>query len=156
MGKTTFARRYLASIPECEEFVNADDIAASLIEIPVDERSIRAGRITIETMVDLVRQRRSFAVETTLSGRSLATRIETARNDGYHIVLLLFRLRVQLGGHDIPDIDVVRRYDRCYENFHELYKGISHEWIVYDASLPNPRPIQQGRSDSPEGRTPLR
>lgn len=143
-------------------FVNADDTAASLIDVPIDQGDIRAGRITIETMDDLVRRRQSFAIETTLSGRSLAKRIESARNDGYYLVLLLLwiptveeclkrvHLRVLLGGHDIPDVDVVRRYERCYENFHELYKGISHAWTVYDASLPNPRPIQQGQSDGPE------
>ncbi|MBC8125035.1 MAG: zeta toxin family protein [Candidatus Kapabacteria bacterium] len=159
VGKTTFAQRYLKTIPECEEFVNADEIALSLENLPHGERNLRAGRIAIERMDELVKQRKSFAFESTLSGKSLAVRLTRAREKGYRIILLFLWVpsveetlkrihrRSELGGHDVPVSDVMRRHDRCYHNFHELYKGICNEWTIYDASFYNPRPVQQGYTD---------
>lgn len=127
-------------------FVNADDIAASLIDVSIDQRDVRAGRIAIETMDDLVRQRRSFAIETTLSGRSLAQRLLVYKSKGYYLAMIYLwirdvdtsivrvQMRIREGGHSI-DIDVLRRrIERSKQNFHELYRGLVDESHLYDWS----------------------
>jgi predicted ABC-type ATPase len=44
------------------------------------------------------------------------------------------RLRVRLGGHDVPEDDVRRRYERSLTNFFELYAPLADEWSVFDNS----------------------
>lgn len=97
-------------------------------------------------MEDLVRKRSSFAIETTLSGRTLAHRLSAYRNQGYFLALIylwisdvntsIFRvaMRVREGGHDIDSSTLLRRIGRSNQNFLELYRGISDEHHVYDWS----------------------
>jgi predicted ABC-type ATPase len=70
----------------------------------------------------------SFAVETTLSGRSYLRMMLAARKRSFEIVLVyigtenletnLARIknRVLAGGHNVPEEDVRRRYTRSFEN----------------------------------------
>ena len=66
---------------------------------------------------------------------------------GYRIAIFYFwlnspqlavrrvKLRVALGGHDVPADDVRRRYARSSANFIGLYAPLADEWVVYDNSL---------------------
>ncbi len=42
--------------------------------------------------------------------------------------------RVKLGGHNVPDDAVRRRYHRGLKNFFELYQPIADTWRIYEAS----------------------
>lgn len=44
------------------------------------------------------------------------------------------RQRVISGGHNVPDEVQQRRFQRCYENFREVYRDICHEWSTHDVS----------------------
>jgi predicted ABC-type ATPase len=86
--------------------------------------AIGAGRRAIELIRAHLKAGRSFSVETTLSGRSHLTMIDEARALGYRIELNYvgtddvsinlerIRSRVAAGGHDVPEADVRRRYER--------------------------------------------
>jgi predicted ABC-type ATPase len=67
-GKTTFAEQFLPHEAECPVFINADLIARGLTPFNPDEAKIKAGRLMLDLMDEYVRDRRSFAFETTLSG----------------------------------------------------------------------------------------
>lgn len=67
-GKTTFARQFLPNEADCAVFVNADLIAAGLAPFSPEAAAIRAGRLMLEEITNLVRRGESFAFETTLSG----------------------------------------------------------------------------------------
>lgn len=159
VGKTTFARHYLPGIPDCEDFVNADEIALSRLDTNEEHRALIAGRLTIERVNELVAKRTSFALESTLSGRMYAQHIVRWRKMGYHVKIILLwvgdlkeslervEARVLQGGHSIPDAVQRRRFERSYRNFSELYCRICNEWAVYDAQQTPPRAIRTGQGD---------
>lgn len=142
-GKSTAAAHLL---PEGMTFVNADEVAKTLPDYPSRGADLQAGRLVLEWMDDLDRQRASFAVETTLAGRSLATRITRLRQSGYRFKLIFLVLpsvdhavvrvagRVVLGGHNIPVETIRRRYGIGIRNFFDLYQPMADRWAVYDPS----------------------
>lgn len=38
--------------------------------------------------------------------------------------------RVSKGGHDVPDADILRRFERTFRNFWELYKPLADYWVL--------------------------
>jgi hypothetical protein len=51
------------------------------------------------------------------------------------------RLRVTLGGHDVPPDDVIRRFARSQKHLVEDYLPLADEWVVWDNTQPPPRKI---------------
>ena len=91
---------------------------------------------------------RSYAVETTLSGTGIFRHLEAARNEGCRVALHYVSLgspdhardrirnRVALGGHDILEEDVRRRFLRSYSNLPTVVKLVD-EVVLYDNSFPD-------------------
>lgn len=87
----------------------------------------------------------SFAVETTLSGKSYLRMMLEARRRDFEIVLVYIgtenveinltriRNRVLTGGHDVPEKDVRRRYQRSFENLPLAAERADHI-ILFDNS----------------------
>jgi predicted ABC-type ATPase len=67
-GKSTLARLLL---PEAMPFLNADEIAKTLPDSQ-GNKEIESGRESLRRLNSLVEKRQCFAIETTLSSRSLA------------------------------------------------------------------------------------
>ncbi len=122
-GKTTVARRLLPYFLDVFEYVNADEIAAGLSPFNPESVAMQAGRLMLERLNTLVKERTDFAFETTLAARNFARFLRSCKDYGYTINLIYFWLqtpelaiervqrRVESGGHNIP-IEVIRR---CYE-----------------------------------------
>jgi predicted ABC-type ATPase len=158
-GKTTFAREFLPHEANCPDFINADLIAAGLSPFKPESAAFRAGRLMLEEINEKVRQRKSFAFETTLSGRAYVKLLRECRANGYHIVLIFLSLptadmavtrvaaRVIQGGHSVPERDIRRRFDAGLKNFHEVYKQIVDVWTLYDNSDNVPFILDQGEND---------
>ena len=66
-GKTTLSYTILPEIFDCDEFINADEIAKGLSPFSPEKASIKAGRLMLERMREFLVQGESFAIETTLS-----------------------------------------------------------------------------------------
>ena len=64
-GKTTFAREFLPDEAQCPTFVNADLIAAGLSPFRPSDVAMRAGRLMVQLIAELVARGESFAFETT-------------------------------------------------------------------------------------------
>lgn len=166
VGKSTYAVNLLALYPTCSAFVNADLIAMNIQAASTPERDVQAGRLTLLLFESLVEQGASFMLETTLSGRALASRLADCKQRGYTIIMHYLHLpdiriltgrvahRVATGGHDIPIVDQQRRHLRSYKNFLELYCGLCNEWTLYDASDRIPREIAGGPAGSLKGSAP--
>lgn len=158
-GKTTFARTYLPNEGHFSRFINADLIAAGLSPFRPEAAAIRAGRLMLEEIAECIKDGESFALETTLSGRSYAMQIPKWRAIGYTVDLVFLRLRsvrlaisrvklrVLQGGHHIPASVVRRRYHLGLQNFHELYCPIVNRWRLYDNSGGSPRLLGMGANE---------
>lgn len=145
-GKTTFAQQFLLRHANCEEFVNADLIAAGLSPFKPESQSVAAGRLMLVRMEELAAAKRTFAFETTLAGRGHARRLHIMKADGYRIVMFFIWLpaveqaiarvatRVREGGHNIPEQTIRRRYELGIKNFASLYVPLLDGWFVYNGS----------------------
>lgn len=122
--------------------------------------AFRAGRLVLNEIDLFAHRRADFGFETTLSGRSYLGLIRRLKNQGYAVHffflwlsgvdLALSRIkdRVSEGGHDVPEADVRRRFDRSIKNFLELYRPLGDSWFLFDNSLRTPAAIaleEQGR-----------
>ena len=75
-GKTTAARVLLPEFLELHPYLNADEIARKLSPANAQRADLPAGRQLILQMRELVRDGRSFALETTCSGKSYLRLLE--------------------------------------------------------------------------------
>lgn len=145
-GKTTFAKQYLGQFEPPILFVNADLMAAGIAPLSPESVAILAGRLMIEQIDRLVEQRKSFAFETTLSGKGYAKKLAVWSALGYEITVIFLKLpsvchaiqrvraQVAQGGHDIPEAVIRRRFDAGWKNFETVYKSLASAWYVVDAN----------------------
>ena len=158
-GKSTAAARLVRpSTP----YINADEIAKTLPGYPSSGADMLAGRIKLEQMDEQERRRETFAVETTLAGRTLAPRIRRLRADGRRFRLIFVwtpsaevsihrvRARVRAGGHNIPEATIRRRHTLGIKNFFGLCRSLADDWFVYNCTGPSPALIASGRLDEVE------
>lgn len=149
-GKTTSAFSMLPKLLHCEEYINADAIAAALSPFQPEEYSIQAGRLMLKQLDLLSDQKKDFAFETTMASRSFVPFLKHCKTLGYTINLLFVylenvelakervKLRVASGGHNIP-IDIIeRRYQRGLSNFFNLYLPLADDWRFYNNSVDKP------------------
>lgn len=158
-GKTTFAEQFLPREAECPDFINADLIARGLSPFRPEAVAFDAAEIMLSTIRRKVGRRESFAFETTLAGRTYATRISEWRKLGYQVKLIFLSLpsadvavarvasRVALGGHSVPKDVIRRRFDAGLKNFHNIYTKLVNSWVLYDNS--GDAPILIAAQDNP-------
>ena len=157
-GKTTASFTILPEILDCNEFVNADEIAKGLSPFRPEKVAFEAGRIMLERIETLLKSNENFAFETTLATKIYKSKLENAILNGYNIKLLFFWLpsvemainrvaiRVSEGGHNIPTDVIERRYSRGIENLFKIYIPLCDEWAVFDNSDELPDLIARGYS----------
>lgn len=142
-GKTTYARRLLP-MEGVDLFLNADEIARGLSPLKPELAAVRAGRLLLENADDLIARRKSFGLESTLSGKTYARLLAEAKAAGFFISLHFLVVpsaevsiervahSVQKGGHHVPSDDIRRRFARSAENFLTIFLPLADEWKVWD------------------------
>lgn len=140
-GKSTFVAEYLKQHP-CP-YLCADLVATELPHLDAFARQIEAGREFLRRIEVQLAHGENFIIESTLSGRTLRTFLQRARDAGYSITIVFVyldsastcidrvRQRVRRGGHHVPDEDVRRRFARSCDNFWHIYCKIADQWVVY-------------------------
>ena len=147
-GKSTAAPFLLGqALLNVRLFINADEIAAERSPGNPASVAITAGREMLSRLHELGQQQLSFAFETTLASRHFAPWLTGLVASGYSMDILFLWLptpdlavarvktRVMLGGHDVPEAVVHRRYWRGLRNFFELYQPLATNWRVYDSAV---------------------
>jgi predicted ABC-type ATPase len=151
-GKSSFARA-----AELGELLNPDEIAVQLN--PADPRlaAIQAGREVLKRIAANIKDGKSFSLETTLAGEGPLKTIHTAKAHGFAVKLIYIALdspdrnirrvreRVARGGHNVPDGDVRRRYERSLVNAGEAIH-LADEAKVYDNSGPEAVKVIEARN----------
>lgn len=131
------------------EYFNPDEVARimrdadpSLDAATANGRAWAVGRRLLE---EALRDRRDFAFETTLGGRTIAALLVAAARQGFEVRVWYAGLatpelhvarvaaRVRLGGHDIPEQAIRRRYDQSRRNLIALLPYVT-ELTVHDNS----------------------
>lgn len=153
-GKTTFSKQILAETGF--EFLNSDEIEKEL-----SISKLQAGKEFFIRLDKFIGTETSFVLESTLSGNYLVKAIEKAKIKGYFIrIVYVFlespedciqriKLRVKLGGHFIPDEDVIRRYYRSKTNFWNVYKNLAEDWVIfYNSTTKEPQKIAFGSREN--------
>jgi predicted ABC-type ATPase len=104
----------------------------------------------LEEIAAYEQARSDFSFETTLSGVTYLTVLHRLRSSGYRInmfylwvpevelALSRIRDRVRHGGHDVPEIDVRRRFNRTVYNLLARYKPLLDTLHFFDNSGEKP------------------
>ena len=86
-GKTTASFTVLPEMLDCDEFINADEIARGISPLNPEKASIEAGRFMLTKIEKLIANKKDFAFETTLATKSYVNTVKLARQNGYIIFL---------------------------------------------------------------------
>jgi predicted ABC-type ATPase len=140
-GKSSLVGARLArSLP----IVNPDDIARNLGPAG---RVAQAGRQAVVDRMNMVMQGSSFGIETTMSGVGVLRFMSRAKAEGYRLMLIYIGLdrpqpslmrvaeRVNDGGHNVPGVDIVRRYPASVANLSAAIELSERSWVL-DNSAP--------------------
>ena len=58
------------------------------------------------------------------------------------------RQRVQLGGHDVPEVDIRRRFSRAITNFWTTYRILADYWLLVYNSDTTPENVAFGNNQN--------
>jgi predicted ABC-type ATPase len=161
-GKTTFAKKFLPDYAKCPNFVNADLIAQGLSPFSPRAAAIKAGRLVLEQIRNLAEKNVDFSFETILAGKSYISFLKALKGKGYSINIFFLWVpnaelaidrikdRVASGGHDVPAVDVKRRFNRGLYNFLNYYKPLADTWLLFNNADAVPQLIAQDKGGKAE------
>lgn len=128
-GKTTFYERVIAPATRLP-FINADEIAK--LRWPGEEllHGHDAAEVAAQVRADYLAAGTSFATETVFSHPSKVDMLRAAAAASYQVTLHVMMipvelavarvaLRVDAGGHDVPEDKIRARYDRLWRHIVE-------------------------------------
>jgi predicted ABC-type ATPase len=158
-GKTTFAKEFLPKEVKCLRFLNADEIARGLSPLKPEAAGVKAARLLLSEVRDCLAKRETFALESTLSGKTYVKLFQAAKTVGYQIELhylwlsrvetaiLRVRERVKKGGHTVPATDIRRRFLRSRLHLVAQYLPLADVWTVWNSETQPPKLLADSDKD---------
>lgn len=141
-GKSTLTRTLGDAGMDFGVYINPDDIAKHLDGNDL-ENARKAQRIAEKKRLELLEQGISHSFESVMSHPSKIEYLVTARNKGFHVVLIFVGIndpkinvarvsdRVKKGGHDVPTDKIIERYKRTMEMLFDATME-ADEALVFD------------------------
>jgi predicted ABC-type ATPase len=157
-GKTTFAKEFLPHEVKCLRFYNADEIARGLSPLNPSASAIKAGRLLLGEVRNSIDRHETFALESTLSGKTYVRLLQNAKRHGFRIYLHYLwlsapaiaiarvRERVKKGGHDVPVSDIKRRFTRSLRHLVSAYAPLADRWAIWNNEGSPPQLLAESRS----------
>lgn len=145
-GKSTF-RSLLIDKLGIEINIDPDAIARRLDRLNFESKRMAAGREALKLVNECINTRKSFSIETTLSGNVAIRQIKEAKRNGFEVTMFFLgledvnkniervALRVKNGGHGIPTEDILRRHKRSLENLIQNIEHIDNLLVVDNSNL---------------------
>ena len=143
-GKSTFYRELYSPLAG-EKRINTDEMVARIGSWQDDTLQLKCAREAVRLIKQYLEEGVSFNQETTLTGRTIVSNVQTAKMKGYEVHLYYVGLenvgialqriekRVREGGHGITARDVLRRYGNSFENLGIILKYCD-KTALYDNS----------------------
>lgn len=167
-GKSTLYKYLVSRYKAFKNIVliNPDVIAEDIKLESNIASSIQAGKIAIKMRNRFLKEKKTFAIETTLSGHSEIDLIYRAYKQGYDVYIIYVALddpflnvqrvksRVISGGHNVLPNDIIRRYDRSLKNLKKIIP-ISSTIYIFDNSFESFRLILSYRFKGARGNKSL-
>lgn len=136
------------------EYINADDIAASLSKDIADytQRNIAAANLAEQRRVDCMRGGKSFAFETVMSTPEKVAILSQARALGFSVEMIFVSTcdpainesrvaaRVEKGGHAVPPEKIRSRYEEAMALLPSAL-GYADRALVFDNSVDHSPPL---------------
>lgn len=158
VGKTTFAKPYVEKIGY--KFLNADEIAKEIEKKGLKNPMIKAGRKIFTELKKSLSNNENVVIETTLSGTYVNKVAESSKKRGYVVkIIYIFvdsedlcvervRSRVIKGGHNVPEDDIRRRFQRSLNNFWNHFTELSDFWILLYNGEENYQQVAVGSNEN--------
>ncbi len=139
-------------------FYNADELARGLSPLDPAAADFKAGRLLLGEVRDSIRRKETFALESTLSGKTYVRQIREAKTRGFvihlhylwlssvAIAIARVRERVKKGGHNVPVADIRRRFGRSLQHLVTDYAPLADRWAVWNND--NVPPLLLAESES--------
>lgn len=136
-GKSTF-RNLIAEKQGIQTNIDPDSLAKKYKE----NKEIRAGKEAIRLIKELIVEKKDFSMETTLSGQLPIRQMRSAKENGFKVIIYYMGVekisinlnrihqRVEQGGHDIPQEDVLRRESRSFNNLLKTVSIVDEIYLV--------------------------
>ena len=146
-----------------QDYYNPDEETARILaahpQLAREQANALAWHLGREALERAITERRAYAFETTLAGRTIPALLHDAAAAGLEVFIWYVgldgperhvarvRSRVSRGGHSIPDETIRDRYDRSRDNLIELMPVLSAlslfdntlEADPFEGKQPNPR-----------------
>lgn len=138
------------------EYINADEIAKTLAPGGVKSIQRQAAEIALRLIAEKIAKQESFIFETTLSSQQSIRLMREAKAAGFNVDLYYVALdtverniervkfRIALGGHDIPEDAIRRRYKGSLAHLPQAL-ALADEAVLVDNSEIQPRIVFQLR-----------
>ena len=157
-GKTTFAKEFLPHEVKCLRFYNADELARGLSPLDPPAAAMKAGRLLLNEVRESIRRKETFALESTLSGKTYVRLLGYAKLRGFQVYLHYLwlsspsiaiarvRERVKKGGHNVPIPDIRRRFSRSLQHLAADYAQLADRWAVWNNETSPPALMAESES----------
>lgn len=134
-GKTTLALEYAGEL--ALPYLGADAVAAAMNPPNPAAVQTAAARKFIRSIEAHISQKKSFVCESTLSGLTIQNFAASARAARYGITIAFLFVdsadvcvarvaeRVRSGGHNVPESDIRRRFERSIRDFWTIYRKLA-------------------------------
>lgn len=138
--------------------LNPDAIAREISPGNLRQGAARAGREVIRQSAEFLGHQESFGFETTLAGHHALRVMKQAQELGYEVTLVYVAtenpsinikrivMRHTAGGHDIPEKDIRRRYQRSLANLEAAIACADHVRLIDNSR--HEKPHEFARFDS--------
>lgn len=150
-GKTTLTKEIVRKGVDLGNYINPDDIALGLTGTP-EERTKEAQRRADEMRERCLGEGRDFAFETVFSHPSKLDFMDRASAAGFRLHVFFVslpspdmnvervRMRVAMGGHDVPRDRIIARWTRTMNMLPEIARR-ADRLMIFDNGSPPEAPV---------------